>query len=179
MSDHAVPQVFLRAWSSADAPLLARLLGDPETTHYIGGPESPEQLASRHQRYLDMTPPGEVCAVTLEPDGPGVGWVGYWESEWLGEAVWEAGWNVLPECQGRGIATAAVLQLLDRVAAEGTHPYVEAYPRIDNAASNAVCRKSGFELLEEVDVEYPPGSLMRANRWRFDLTRRGTGMSRT
>lgn len=34
------------------------------------------------------------------PDAEAVGWVGYWESEWRGETVWECGWSVLPEAQG-------------------------------------------------------------------------------
>jgi RimJ/RimL family protein N-acetyltransferase len=41
---------------------------------------------------------------------------------------------------------------------------------VDNAASNALCRKLGFVLVGETDVEYPPGHMMRCNDWRIDLT---------
>jgi RimJ/RimL family protein N-acetyltransferase len=44
-----------------------------------------------------------------------------------------------------------------------------AYPGVDNAASNAICRKLGFTLLGAEDFEYPPGHLMRCNDWRLDL----------
>jgi RimJ/RimL family protein N-acetyltransferase len=38
-----------------------------------------------------------------------------------------------------------------------------------NEASNAICRKLGFELLGEEDFEYPPGNPIRCNDWRLDL----------
>ena len=95
-------------------PLLERLLGDPEMTRYIGGPESPEKLRSRHQRYLDFTQPGGTFAIADDVLGDSVGWVGYWPSEWQGVEVWEVGWSVLPEAQGRGVATAAMRLVLER-----------------------------------------------------------------
>jgi RimJ/RimL family protein N-acetyltransferase len=44
-----------------------------------------------------------------------------------------------------------------------------AYPSVDNAPSNAVCRKLGFMLLGVTDYEYPPGNVLRCNDWRLDL----------
>jgi RimJ/RimL family protein N-acetyltransferase len=46
---------------------------------------------------------------------------------------------------------------------------VHAFPSVENAASNAICRKAGFSLLREHDFEYPKGHPMRCNDWRFDL----------
>jgi hypothetical protein len=40
---------------------------------------------------------------------------------------------------------------------------------VENAPSNAICRKLGFELLEACDFEFPPGHHMRCNDWRLDL----------
>jgi RimJ/RimL family protein N-acetyltransferase len=57
------------------------------------------------------------------------------------------GWNVLPPFQGRGIASRAVTMAAAQAAADGKHRYLHAYPSVDNPASNAVCRKAGFELL--------------------------------
>jgi len=44
--------VDLRLWSEADLPLLRPLLGDPEMTVFLGGPESEQKLSERHERYL-------------------------------------------------------------------------------------------------------------------------------
>ena len=46
---------------------------------------------------------------------------------------------------------------------------MHAFPSVDNGPSNAICRKAGFALQDEVDVEYPPGHPMRCNDWRLDL----------
>jgi RimJ/RimL family protein N-acetyltransferase len=79
------------------------------------------------------------------------------------------GWGVLPEYQGQGIATRAADLALARARETGRQRFLHAFPSVDNAASNALCRKLGFELLGESDVEYPPGHIMRCNDWRFDL----------
>lgn len=159
--------VRLRGWQPGDAGLLARLLGDPAMTEHIGGPESPEQLARRHARYLESGQPGGVYAVIA--DGEPAGWVGYWESEWAGGTVWETGWHVLREFQGRGVATAAMRLALADAARERRHRFVHAFPAVANGASNALCRTLGFELVGEAEVEYPPGRRMRSNDWRYDL----------
>jgi RimJ/RimL family protein N-acetyltransferase len=138
-------------------------------TQHVGGPESPEQLVSRHERYLASGPPGGVFAVTVGPDASSAGWVGYWESDWQGDRVWEIGWHILPEFQRRGVATAAAQLALGRAAAEGLHAFAHAFPAVANAASNGVCRAAGFELMGEVDVEYPPGKMMRSYDWRIAL----------
>ena len=49
-------------------------------------------------------------------------------------------------------------------------PAEPAFPSVDNGASNAICRKGGFTLLEECDVEDPPGSVMRCNDWELTWT---------
>jgi RimJ/RimL family protein N-acetyltransferase len=163
--------VTLRPYAEGDYWLLKRLLGDPAMMQHLGGPESAEQLAERHQRYLQQNP-ASGALFTVLADGAEVGWVGYWESSWEGAAVWECGWHVLPEAQGRGVAVAATQLLLEDARARGGHRLVHAFPSVDNAASNAVCRKLGFTLLGEVEIEYPKGRLMRANNWRFDLGER-------
>ena len=42
-------------------------------------------------------------------------------------------------------------------------------PSVDNAPSNAICRKLGFELLEACEFEFPKGHFMTCNDWRLDL----------
>jgi RimJ/RimL family protein N-acetyltransferase len=113
-----------------------------------------------------------------EQDEP-VGSVGFWEKQWHGETVFELGWKVLPGFQGRGLASGALAGALSRAAATGRRRWGHAYPRSDNAASNAVCRKAGFELLGEVDFEFPKGNPIRCNDWRFDLLGHDTAAGRS
>ena len=168
MSDLPGGEVTVRPWEEADLWLLGRLLGDPAMMRHLGGPESPDSIRSRHERYLASNPATNgLFTILLGEDA--VGWVGYWESDWQGQAVWECGWHVLPEAQGRGVATAGTALMLERVRTHGVHDHIHAFPSVDNAASNALCRRLEFELLGEVDVEYPRGSMMRANDWCLDL----------
>jgi RimJ/RimL family protein N-acetyltransferase len=164
------PEVALRPWSARDGELLQRLLGTPEMMRHLGGPESPEAIRTRHERYLVADPEKHgLFAVTVGPDAEAVGWVGYWESEWCGESVWECGWSVLPEAQGRGVGTAAAALLVADARRRGTHRWLHAVSSVDNAASNALCRTLGFELLGEAELDYPGGHVLRSNDWRLDL----------
>ncbi|HZL65321.1 MAG TPA: GNAT family N-acetyltransferase [Thermoleophilia bacterium] len=165
------PAVRLEPWGDGDLPLLTRLLGDQAMTEHIGGPESPEKLAERQARYAKPGGPGEgrMFKIVDAASGDGIGSVGYWEREWRGGQAYETGWSVLPEFQGQGIAREATARVIGLAAAERKHRFLHAFPSVDNAPSNAICRRLGFTLLGPVDVEYPPGREMRSNDWRLDL----------
>ena len=157
----------LEPWADEDLGLLQRL-NTPEIWAHLGGPETDEQVLKRHDRYLVIeTGAGGMFTVTL--DGVTAGSIGFWEREWQDETVYETGWNVLPEFQGKGVATAAAKAIVDRASAAGRHRWLHAYPSVDNPASNAICRKAGFTFAGEHDFEYPKGSFMRCNDWRHAL----------
>ena len=159
----------LEPWGEGSLALLERLLGDPAMMEHLGGPESPEKIAERQARYEQ--PGSKQFKVVDEATGEGVGWVGYWEREWRDQEVYEIGWSVIPAFQGRGIATSATRDAIAIARSEGERRFVHAYPAVDNAPSNAVCRKAGFELLGPYEFEYPQGSgsVLRCNDWRVDL----------
>ena len=166
MSD--TPRIWIEPWTSDDRELLTALLGDPVMTQHLGGPEAADKLDSRQRRY-EADP--RQHRIRIEGEQRGIGFVGYWEKDWRGEPVWEVGWGVRPEFHGRGIATAAMRLLLEVIRADGKRHYVHAFPSVDNAPSNAVCRKLGFELLGPHDFEYPPGHPLRCNDWRLKTDR--------
>jgi RimJ/RimL family protein N-acetyltransferase len=157
----------LRPWSEADLALLERLVGDPAMTRHIGGPESPAAIRRRLGRYLAANgrDDGQMSVITVGPDRVPAGSIGYWERDWHGATVWETGWSVLPEFQGRGIATIATRLVIADARGQGRHRCVHAFPSVDNPASNAICRKTGFSLVGPCDFEYPPGNMLRSNDW--------------
>ncbi|GAA4496237.1 hypothetical protein GCM10023191_038020 [Actinoallomurus oryzae] len=162
-------EIALEPWADDDLDLLRRL-NTPEIWAHLGGPETEEKVLERHKRYLDLGAPGSGRMFTVVlPDGVTVGTIGYWEREWQGEPVYETGWNVLPEHQGRGIAGAAATAIVDRARAEKRHRRLHAYPSVDNPASNAICRKAGFTFAGEHEFEFPKGHFMRCNDWHHDL----------
>ena len=161
----------LRPWSEEDLFLLEKLLGDPAMTTHLGGPETSEQILRRHQRYLHLPEDGtdHMFRIVWGPNAEGVGNVGYWRKTWRDQAVYEIGWLVLPAYQGHGIATKAAAAAIAYARRAPQFQFMHAFPSVDNPASNAICRKLGFTLVEECQVEYPPGRSMTVNDWRLDL----------
>ena len=157
----------LEPWGPHDRPLLESLLGDPQMMEHLGGPETQEKFAERQARY--ERPGSGQYKIVDEATGEGVGWVGYWGRTWRDGQVYEIGWSVLPEFQGRGIATTATSQAIELAKSERKHRFLHAFPSVNNGPSNAICRKLGFTLLEAREFEYPPGNFMQCNDWCLDL----------
>ncbi|MGW4381548.1 GNAT family N-acetyltransferase [Kitasatospora sp. NPDC004531] len=168
--------VRLAAWSESHFALLERI-NTPLMRRHVGGPESPEQLLLRHRRYLGLPALGGVMFAVLA-DGVPAGSIAYHRREWHGAEVFETGWNVLPEFQGRGLALAAgrlmLAELRALTAADAAAPGVlHAFPAVDNAPSNALCARLGFTDAGPCDFEYPQrsGRFLRSNDWRLMLRR--------
>jgi RimJ/RimL family protein N-acetyltransferase len=157
--------VSIEPWGHGDRALLGRILGDPQMTEHVGGPESEEKLDSRHARYAK---PGSRQYKVL-CDGEPCGYVGYWERPRPDlPTIWETGWFIVPEFQGRGIASQGMLLLLDVIRGENSWSELHAWPAVDNAASNALCRRLGFELVGSFDYDFR-GAHLRCNDWRMEV----------
>jgi RimJ/RimL family protein N-acetyltransferase len=156
---HIVP------WSAGDHALLTALNGDPAQMAHVGGAETAQKIAERQARYA-----ADPFQLRIVAGGEGAGWVGFWEREWRGATVYEIGWSVLPAFQRRGLARTATALAIDVARATGGPRAVHAFPGVENAASNAVCRSVGFTLDEAgVAIEYPPGTTKAVNDWRLEL----------
>ena len=163
--------VFLLPWSEDDLPLIQRLMGDPMVMAHLGGPETSEQIRRRNERYAHLAEAGidQMFKIVLVSNAVPVGKIGYWKKNWRDTLVYEMGWMILPEYQGRGIATRAGEAVIELLRKEKRFPSVHAFPSVSNPASNAICRKLGFSLIEACQFEYPPGQTMTVNDWRLDL----------
>ena len=164
--DRSMPDITLRPWSVDDLDLLRRA-NTPELMDQLGGLETDEQVVARHERYLRMQREGTASQFRIQIPGhpEGVGVIGYWQHEYHGEPALEAGWSVEPAYRGQGIAPAAVIAMLEHARSTGETLPVYAYPRVDNPASNAVCRKGGFTLVGEEEFEVKPGVVLHTNVW--------------
>lgn len=160
--------ITIEPYSDTDLPLLEQLLGHPEMMEHLGGPESPEKIRQRHGRYLRLPETDHMFTIVLN-NGERVGNIGYWKKHWRDQDVFETGWHILSGYQGRGLATKAGELVIELARAEHRFPFMHAFPSIDNPASNAICRKLGFTLLEECQFEYPFGNMLTVNDWRLNL----------
>lgn len=162
--------ISLHPWAEGDLHLLERANTPAMTTH-LGGPEPAEEIPRRHARYLARDGAGEICMRRIEVDGVPAGSIGFWPADEEGHPVWETGWSVLPEFQGRGVARTALRLLLPLAAARTERRTLVAYPSVDNAASNAVCRGAGFTLVGR-QTEQWRGSTLTFHIWSLALTER-------
>jgi RimJ/RimL family protein N-acetyltransferase len=144
--------------------------GDPEMMVHLGGPRSREKIAEMHQRRLDLMLRGEAHMFKVLPDDSDepMGSIGFWDIEHEGEKVHEMGWFVRREYQGHGVATDAGRLLLATARAQRKATWMHAFPAVANEPSNAICRKLGFELIGEMDLQFD-GRPLHCNNWRLDL----------
>ena len=165
-------EVSIRPYAEGDMWLLERPLGDPTQMAYLNGPESPEKSRDRHRKYVSMSTDRRAGRMfTIMVGASPAGNIGYWETDWDGQKALETGWFVLPEFQGRGVATEATRRLIEVVSKLETHEFLMAFPSVENDPSNAIPKKLGFTLVKKIESEYPQGSgrFLRNNVWRLAL----------
>jgi RimJ/RimL family protein N-acetyltransferase len=151
----------LQAYTDADLALTEALETDPDVMRELGGPIERDKLPEIHRGRL-----GDPWwfKIVEEPGGPAVGTIDVWETRHGDASLHETGWMVLPAHQGRGVASAALALLIERVKGEPGIPSLHAFPPLGNAPSNALCRKFGFTLRAETDFVYS-GRTLRCNHW--------------
>lgn len=163
----------LQTLTAEDLPLYESLYCDPWMMTHLGGAWEREGLPEKLRRDLERIEAGtawiyKVVVFGTEGMCRTAGLVCIWEHVWRGEPVTEVGWMILPGFQGKGLGTRAVSDILDKARREGRWRAVQALPATTNPASNAICRKLGFTLVEECDLEFK-GHALRCNYWRLDL----------
>ncbi len=131
----------------------------------LGGPWPRDAIPAIHERRLNSVAAGTwMFTMVPETGASPVGLIGLFGSDLDGSQITETFWLVLPAHQGRGYASAALRMLLDRAQADGRWGPIHAFSGVTNAPSNALCRKSGFVLVGERDIEYG-GRTLRCNHW--------------
>lgn len=146
-----------------DIELTYRLECDPELTKHLGGPVAREKMPGIFERRRRLVSEGKALCFRVMADGVPAGSVLCWDRE---DGTAEMGWMILKDFQGRGLATAAARLLLEK--AKGRFPVMHATPAQENLASNAICRKLGFQLVRELEIEHH-GARLRCNDWRLAL----------
>ena len=159
----------LRPLTREDLRLYERIYRDPRMWVELGGVLDLDTTESFERAVALVEADRHWVLVIVADDGDSVGTVSLWNHEWEGAAIDEIGWMVLPEHQGRGLASAGVTEALRRADAAGRWQQLHAFPATTNAPSNAVCRKHGFALRGPIDFDYTYGKrTLRVNHWVRD-----------
>jgi RimJ/RimL family protein N-acetyltransferase len=167
-----VSRIALLPWSDDDLWAVERFLTDPEMMRHLGGPQSREQALEQHKRFLEAGRSGtdQMFKVVLSAASDVIGNIGYWDRTWREELIYETGWMIFPEHQGRGYASEALAVLVAMLRCEHSDRSLHAFPAVTNGPSNGLCRKLGFTNLGEHEFEYPAGHPLQCNDWRLDLS---------
>ena len=160
--------MLLRNVTPEDLDAYVRMRCDPEMTAHLGGPQRVEDMPDKVRRDVAAADADRGWILMICPDDEDpesvAGCVTLWTHSEDGPEQSEIGWMVLPEFQGRGLAKAAVSEVLRRASADGRWGPIHAHPSVHNAASNALCSSLGFRLAEEKEILYRDTKL-RVNHW--------------
>jgi len=163
--------MLLRDVELGDVEIYVRMRCDPVMMAELGGPLPRGSIEAKVERDVREAAAGTEWTKMIVPDPatPDVvaGSVALWSHEQDGAQLSEIGWMVLPEFQGRGLAKAAVLALLERARDEDRWGTVHAFPGITNAASNGICRSLRFTLVEQRDVIFAD-RVIHTNHWTIN-----------
>ena len=156
--------------TAEDENFTVRLECDPGMMLHIGGPRPEADVRAAHKRRLALMEKGvtHMYKIVADSSDEVFGTIGIWKIEWKGPQAYEMGWFVLPEYQGKGVATEAALLIISLMRSDSEVHYIHAYPAVTNAASNAIARKIGMENQGEFDNEGFAG-VLRCIDWRIDL----------
>lgn len=161
-------RVTLAPWRAEDIAVLERA-NTGAMTRFLGGVESRDDLEARHAQYLGFAERGGGEVFRVEVDGEAVGYAGWWHEEHEGDPVYEIGCAVDPAWQGRGIATRALSEVIRRAAHDGGRGLVVGYAAVQNEASNALCRRIGFEPAGRGAFAGDAGEI-EVNIWMLDIS---------
>lgn len=156
--------------TAEDEDLTVRLECNPEIMLHIGGPRPEADVRAAHKRRLDLKEKGEahMYKVVADHSDEVLGTIGFWKIDGKGPQTYEMGWLVLPEHQGKGVATEAAHLILSQARSDPEVRYLHAYPSVANIASNVIARKIGMKNAGEFDNEGFAG-VLRCNDWRIGL----------
>jgi RimJ/RimL family protein N-acetyltransferase len=156
--------VRLRPLSLDDLAFYQRIYTEPGMWTELGGVPELDLPAKLRNDVASVEADRHWVLVIVTEDGTPAGTVSLWEHEWECETIEEIGWMVLPEHQGRGLASAAVAAALRRADETARWRMLHAFPATTNAPSNALCRRHGFALRGPIDLTYRERTL-RVNHW--------------
>src|SRR3954469_5361319 len=110
----------LEMMTADDVELRVRQETDPRMMTELGGPRPREAIEQAHAKSLAMAAEGTCWPLKVIPEAAAepAGGGSIFESSHDAETIYEIGWMILPEFQGRGIAGRAVRQALANARAE-------------------------------------------------------------
>lgn len=164
-----------------DLALYEAMFGSEEYMRELGGPQPADKIPGILQRqvscmqtnkgwvYKILLEQADSSSVTDDMHNVAIGTICVWTGfdEKRQEEISELGYGVLPQYQGHGFATKAVSMVLDLAKIDTRWGVIHCYTNVTNVASIRLCERLGFDLLEEVQIDYD-GRPFLAKHFTFD-----------
>ena len=168
------PRLLLRAFIDEDAEGIFLLDADPEVHRYLGNqPITALQKAVeiiQHVQGQYLTNGIGRWAVLEKATGEFVGWAGlkYEQHHVTGERYYDLGYRLRRKFWGRGIASEVAAVWIEYGFERMNLTEIGAAAHIENAASNRILQKSGFEAINTFDSHGATHNwyILRREAWR-------------
>jgi RimJ/RimL family protein N-acetyltransferase len=159
--------VVLRPYGEGDRELTVALESDAAVKRDLGGPIGAAEAERIHDDRLARMSGGELF-YTIGVARERAGIAAVFRTPWAGGVIHEAGVMLLPGRAGQGVGREALRQLGERARDELGLAELHGFTAVTNAAGNAICRRLGWSVREEVDLDYE-GRPLHCNHWVLDL----------
>lgn len=147
MSD--APTVSLRTRTDDDLDVLFRLAADLDTweerNSEAPAPLTRERFNARLARAVDSDAPENAVTFMVDADGTAVGSASLFEVDWFARHA-EAGISLVPEARGRGVGTAAIVQLVQFGFVRRNLRRIHLQAIASNAGAIRAYEKAGFVI---------------------------------
>src|SRR3954452_12582954 len=165
----------LRRLTRNDLRLYERVYTDPRMWLELGGVVEQDMVAKLERDVASVQADRHWVLVIVTEEGAAAGTVALWDHEWEGETIDEIGWMVLPEHQGRGLASAAVAEALRRADEAVRWRVLHAFPAATNAPRTPSAADTDSPCAARSTTPFgtrPCASTIgSATRWRHDAPR--------
>ncbi|HEY5457077.1 MAG TPA: GNAT family protein [Acidothermaceae bacterium] len=143
------PNVSLRPRTEADLDLLFEIAADLDTWEERN-PQAPRPLTrdrfdARLARAIDSDAPGDAVSLVIDADGIAVGGASLFDFDFLARHA-EAGVSLVQHARGRGIGTAAVIQLVEFGFVRHNLRRIHLQAIASNIAAIRAYEKAGFVI---------------------------------
>ena len=156
----------LEPWTDEALPPLPPLEGDPRMVRYVRPAEDSDEMAERRAHFQEHHP--RQFRIIDAASGEAMGWMAYWNRVWNDEPGLEIGWAVDPRFEGIDFRDS-VFEAISAARSEVASRFLLASPSAENDRANAICRATGFTLVEALELPYAPGQSQTCNVWVHDL----------
>ncbi len=154
-------RLLFRPWQDEDRSCFAELYANPEVMRYFASPLTRQQSDDGIDHYIGFFERDGFCMMParLRETGEFIGIIGIQTMrdlvEGLEQPAVEIGWRLLPEAQGKGLATEGARAFLNHGLRNLRLPEIVAITAIRNTPSRRVIEKLGMTHRPELEFDHP------------------------